>query len=917
MVELWEIRERVLGPGRPPGWCERTSAAGPGHPYGVEARSAGTVCGAGITDGDDQFGGPSWEAAGLEGALVVDDLVLRPHCDLHMALTGTPPLVLRLFERTSITADPLRYKVAEVVPPFVFDVDFFAPHNPVGHRFDDVPKFNTTTRVVTATKPGVYLFQVRHLGKYIVGRLQVHQSVESWWFGNDSITAAVDPILAHTQPSIYAKFAPDDKGTDLVGDITGHPYVTLASATPAKVVPTPEGRLRGVAPTSGTPGTVDVTGSFMGVTKTLKVRVVNYAEKRRHLFPVRVSDIPGHTGRHNIVFIGEGFRESERTRFEEIVTKTTTAMFTKSRHEPYPMLVNSFNVFRAFAPSQEHTVTPGFKITDKDVPGIASKGLPIPYNALIGTDDAKFYTMEQLVAKVGLPMRGESRPNLPQLWADQSLDHFTAAQVNPELLTAWKAHQSEGILHARDTFFGIKVGGRWADRRSGDGPVPPPLNPAGQPVDVKGAPLDNFVKRLYEFYRATTTRLFTLDPRRHAPEVCSSPANNTDPGNLIMSYLGGLEYERTPFPLIGPVWAPDDKNFKRSRGMVVVIINDGMDGGASINFTSMTTSSCNSGQSMAFTYTNRPDGSQEMRRSPNSEIDTDVDDIINTVAHELGHSFNLQDEYEDFGNDPAEAAETTDNRGDNVARLGFIHAAGHGPREVDPSKVKWLTLPRIRLSDRLVAPAKNVTGGVEVAVHQSQIAKWVQAQADNAVVSLRRFQFEFDGKQLPTLPGNLIENLKIAGKPNEAAGTFVLSGAGLSPPPNPPFEAGSMVYVQLKDEHGHPLQAVEEKVLAHLSTSHLPLNSDPDTTKPSKDPDGTVSISGFKGPCKSRKVIGIWEGAVRFAGGMYRPAGDCKMRDSGDAAFCFVCKWLIVNRVNPGAHAILTERFYPKAKKSG
>ena len=44
------------------------------------------------------------------------------------------------------------------------------------------------------------------------------------------------PTVAHSQPSIYALFSDDPTGTDLVGDITGHGFVTLTSASPGTFV---------------------------------------------------------------------------------------------------------------------------------------------------------------------------------------------------------------------------------------------------------------------------------------------------------------------------------------------------------------------------------------------------------------------------------------------------------------------------------------------------------------------------------------------------------------------------------------------------------------------------------------------------------------------------------------------------------
>src|SRR5262249_35231656 len=97
--------------------------------------------------------------------------------------------------------------------------------------------------------------------------------------------------------------------------------------------------------------------------------------------------------------------------------------------------------------------------------------------------------------------------------------------------------------------------------------------------------------------------------------------------------------------------------------------------------------------------------------------------------------------------------------------------------------------------------------------------------------------------------------------------------------------------------------------------SHLPLNKDTDTKYVNTGPDDPVDIPNFKPPCKSYKVVGLYEGAGTWTGMVYRPAGMCKMR-SDDGEFCHVCKYLIINRVDPGNHALMDKLYYPTPKKN-
>lgn len=883
------------------------------------------------------------------GALVPLDIVLFPHCDLHLALSNTRPLILRACDRTALPAGGYELKR---INPGAITVNFFAPHRPPGQRLaPPLPLYNPGDGQITATQPGVYLFQVRRGSDYIVGRLQVHNSIVAWWFGNDSITTALDDV-AHAQPSIYAKFSDDDPpgttppiGTDLIGDITGHGYVTLTSTRPdifqvdgptgpptGPMAARREGGLRGLLETGipatpstpATPNTVDLTGTFLNQTQRLPVRVVNYAKHRHDLKPVQTPNVAHAAEQHNIVFLAEGFRKSDEETFDEIVTRVVDQMFDQPRHQPYPMLEGSFNIFKAFGASQEHCATVAYRVADGDQ--TTGAGLPIPYAHPV-SNNRDVYTLRELVAKVGLPMRNEHRTNLPDIWAEQGL--IVRNRVDTTLLEAWKKHQGTGILHARDTLYGMHLGCRWADRSSGSPAVTPPTS------DQTGtAGLREFIAQLYEFYMpAQATHALTPDPRRHPPERFAG-RGSTNPGNLILQYLTGLEYTFAPFHHIGPVWEPDDVHFKPSRGLVALITYDELDGGSNVNNNTLTALTTNKDIGVEFEYA--PGDKRVMRRKPSSKPAVTFTETVNTVAHEFGHSFGLRDEYENSEKDDpdAPATSTNDIQGDNVARLGFLRINPAPDRQIDVNKVKWFALPRMRQSARLIIDSAPGLGGIEIMIDKRHIAPWQKIAAQNppAEVHLRNLHVSAQGIQLPlaTGPAEILTNLKIAHIEPEL-GTMTLDGPGLPPAPFPKFAAGSAVYVPLKDAAGQVRTVVEPTVRNHLTAANrMPLNVDTDNQHVNDDVDNPRPIPDFQAPCKSRKLIGVYEGAVKFAGGYYRPAGACKMRShngdpdplqrlfgADDGEFCFVCKWLIVNRVDPGYHNILDAMFYPKAKKNG
>jgi len=142
---------------------------------------------------------------------------------------------------------------------------------------------------VTPLSIGTNLVQVRHGNEYIIARIQVHDEIKGWWFGNSSITTAKDAVFAHSQPSLYALFSDDPSGTDLVGDITGHKYVTLSSSDDSIFTVDANGRLQGFQEQEGDAvGDAKLNGAFLTQSHTLNVKVFDYAKPRKKLTTGRI-----------------------------------------------------------------------------------------------------------------------------------------------------------------------------------------------------------------------------------------------------------------------------------------------------------------------------------------------------------------------------------------------------------------------------------------------------------------------------------------------------------------------------------------------------------------------------------------------------------------------------------------------------
>ncbi len=876
-----------------------------------------------------------------------------PHSDIHVVM-GTPLKMDVQMAYLNVPTDK-HYTLGTMVnntigsQHFSIDVSFLAYHEAPGNRFANVPKVDPNTGDITATTPGVYLFQVKILQKIgttgdpvpigsVVGRLQVHQGITDWWFGNKSITTAKHAV-AHAQPSIYARFTPNDPaGTDVVGDITGHGYVTLDIDDKTKAVADARGRLRGLAVTTTNP--VKLTGTFLNKSHTVDVRVLDYAATRNELAMVRLASTDDFPSRSNLVFVAEGFADTpaDRALFSGAVAKVEKLMFGKPRQDPFGMLKNRFNVFALFAPSQERGLTLGFQVTDNPTV-FGTKGIPIPFTRLFEAIPGGL-TLEALVKLVGLPKHGDARPpaQVKALW-DQQRPGLNLGGVENKLVEAWQAHRADGFLDAVDTRFGMRLGRRLAD---GDPEETFQTQAVDRPAtdNPADAAMKAYIARLYRFFAPREQREVTLDSRRHPPELYGFDGL-TNAENSISAYLAGQTFTH-PFDLpgqstpVGKEWVPDDSKVTPSRGLVVIVAYEPILGGVGLSNSTMvgTTASeaqvridllpPDTGQPERFARRpQNPPAPPPPTRPPNFRQNmgiVDVDYLTNVVSHELGHMFSLGDEYEVVvAQDPFEATSLTDTRFDNITGIGTVRKPDPDPtkRLIDPTKAKWLELPRMQLSSRLAASAKPAGGRITVQVNPNDIPDWTRVFQQGLAVSLRRLTDDARRDQLP-LHGTDVRffqnNLKIQSTPDRNTGAIVLNFPTALPPTVPEFPPGSALYVP-QTRAQKTVLVVDDPVQSFMQTNQRTLNHRPNPKVGVNDLDPPDLLPNLPTPSRNTyRTVGIYEGGNHASRGYFRPTGGCKMRDNQAAgeggAYCFVCRWLLVNVVDPGRHTLL-DTWYP------
>jgi hypothetical protein len=1000
-------------------------------------------------------------------------IVVEPSCDIHLVLApgfrrddGTPlnNLELRVFE-ADWNGDT--YDLSVITSNLEFD--FFDPsastRSPaagalpptidqnrinqaiVGHAFNPATGIST----LTPRAVGTVFLQVRYLDPdraaeyhYLVVRIQVHNEMNGWWFGNNSLSVYQDADFAHSQVSLYALFDRAAAHGGIVGDITGHGYVELSSNDTAIVEldinivgNRYRDRLRGLSA-----GQTTIGGRLLGQNRDLTVRCVNLRReptdppnpvlnREAAFFDASVS----RKERYNILFLGDGFTNSaaDRRRFTDAMTKLSHDLFDSKRHSPFNLLKDSFNVWWHYEPSLESGITSAAELsasTKEATPDDVQPAKGSPNNA---------YSLLELIQLVGLPAPQDANLDnnvLRDRWNDtgnnppETVSRLMGFQRNlavNNVINAWKRLVSAGIPQARDTFYGLEHGSRWGDRDSERESravmVVPPAAGAANFNDRHVA----FAKRVHIWYKPKNVdpREMDQDPRRVAPEFSGNAleviikhiARFADPGVTPAdpNYLVGEVWDRD--------WEPNVNAPTRevsSAGLVCILANHE---GARATATPRRLVRVCLGRDTEYRFAvdNADPNIRPLHMNP--DIRPNLSKGLNTLAHEFGHSFYLGDEYEDF----SDAADHTVEQDDNLTYIRTIEVppppgTPHNPdfpTPVDPDKVKWAVLHRIKQADMLVTASQVAAGGrITVTLAGNRARQWQKAKDEGTTVYLRRDKvnlrsynlmqrlgehfwdchdftlrswrvdgntfgphnfntFEqlvafmnnndasgnwtFDGiesinggdpnntygrlaivtncppdvgtehavfyslkrKQLPITSADLYP-LTIENIPDDR--TIVLAGAPANPESFPP---GSVLYIP-GEEFGRPATLVKTGVMTFMRlfqwdptiprgralTENHNKDSADRSDEISKKPDDPPDVPGVKEPCCANyKLIGLYEGGNLCTIRVYRPAGGCKMRSSqgskSEGEFCFVCKYLIVNRVDPSKHPKLDKSEYP------
>jgi IgA Peptidase M64 len=552
----------------------------------------------------------------------------------------------------------------------------------------------------------------------------------------------------------------------------------------------------------------------------------------------------------NVLFFGDGFPEAARNSFEQVTNSFVHFMKSDSMVRPFDLLATSINFWRTFVAAPFGiSVRSEVWIRTEDAKTVA-KPVPIP-SAAVG--DEKWELPNMLYA-VGLPVAADAaKPDatLKAEWATL-VDPDPAPKLTASLIKRWKNLATRTFIDEVDGFPGMSYG------------VVPAINQDfGNMLDLHDD-------------RGGVAALKLLYP-------------------LLQSDSGVALDGAQP---IGNVWATTDPRWHFDNTDLVVLVSS-IPGGRALNgsgFIAISTSNGNidlpvTGLAGRFTLDPLP-------------IPTTASaDSCHTMTHELGHSFGLGDEYEDL----RQRKQNQDEAYEDSANLTTEKHAQDVNGNFSGDEVRW-NWHRIRKAGLIEGAITEPSPGVfKIPLRVGDGLQF--AKGDKLLLRLRERH-----TALPKHPTVLAiaKQLEIGIAPTADSIIAVAATAGATTLPDlAGFAPGSIVYVPTPAPGSAAATTPYAEMIAlnvknEISAHNRPLTSVPCANKINHDvqvPDlKNISIRG----CFSHKtrIVGLYEGGNRFACGVFHPTGECMMRHSHEesAQFCAVCRYIVVDFVNPFLH---------------
>jgi IgA Peptidase M64 len=570
--------------------------------------------------------------------------------------------------------------------------------------------------------------------------------------------------------------------------------------------------------------------------------------------------------RANILFVSEGFLPSQEQDFrQKVVDLTVKELRTQDPHEPFKLLSGSINYWSVFVPSQDEGIS---LLGDYEIFGTSPKQAasevprPVPPAQLQ-------WTVENMVHEAGLPAQRDAPAADSAAWLGGRTPLYdlpATVSVNAKVVADWNNLRQHTLLNERNTAFGLAYYDR--PRASGQG-LSGEERLAHDPRRISEASIKKFVENLQfsGFLIGSTWEEHSGPDFQRVCFVCQS-------SKTVGTATGSRVYV-----------AADTARASR----VYVAAGTGLVSRAQVE--------------------GAANGTNVKPRRIDKSFSIPV--YASVVAHVLGHAFNLGDEY--GGNDAFNSQIHPIPFEPNLqpdTQLAPVDPST-GVRVFDSSLIKWLW-HRVSKAGVLDGPP-DFQGNPDPVQFVVRLRKGDgKPFAKKDLVRIRKspvrqptssdpyahilFEVDFIGPDAVTV------SYKNGGGPHVDLSLF-----------NP---SDKYLLVCTSIRPGIEFRLVADPILNRIATINAPLTGAVCVVgggaNPVTSPTNLPSLS--KRPPNNAEIIGLYEGGGYHDCGVFRPAGRCRMRggDPKTIPFCHVCRYVIVDTVDPTRHGELDTKLYDK-----
>ena len=545
--------------------------------------------------------------------------------------------------------------------------------------------------------------------------------------------------------------------------------------------------------------------------------------------------------RENILFIAEGFKANQENVFNALAHNLSHRLLNGKDNSPFNLLKDRFNIWVAFEPSPEEGAT----------------------------------VSRPVHVSLDLKERGK----------------LLETDVNNDPL----GQSDYYLLQAKDNRYGIAFGHRYGDQTSKQiNGTPPNVNQWYVPGGSTRVSLKFDRRRLPRNWRASLQVNSYIDALRVNP-----------------NFHTGAQYAN-----VQNIW----KNTGKNARLVCWVVNDDLAGSAvragdisGLKFPAKQDPQINNiffpGLPTLKTFDHTP-RTLTLKTTPGlpSKVEgVNIPAITATLAHELGHSFGLGDEYE-TGSETTLSQNDTDNqeRVEGYPNLTHFWQVKDGSNKIDLNKVVWNQWHRIRVSATLTQPAQSGTPFLQISPTSALFWMLYHDHIDQEVyIRTRDINFDHDNED-----GNqkYISGPFIIDSINQVTGEIELLSELTRD-----FPAGSIVYAPKKQSN--TTLSLIHPVVANFFNDPAGNNKEPFAKKdraldecqtPNTDPSSAPAITTPSFAKANRQyIVALYEGGMKHNCNVYRPSGQCRMRDDDTLInkmypeFCAVCKYHLVNKIDP------------------